>query len=137
MADPTPSAGVTLTWGSIQLDVTSISFSQSAAAEIDITSMGVVGGLADTVIEDEEDDRHRLVVKSIDYAVLEPGQLSIEYFDQGQLNETHVGKKRKLVAVGSSEDSIPQRFAFLTERGGQYKVGEFVMATAVFKFSDQ
>lgn len=137
MAEPFPSAEVTLSWGSIQLDVTSVQYSQSAAAEVDITSMGVVGGLADTVIEDEEDDRHRLVVKSIDYGVLDPGQISIEYFDLGQLREEHVGKKRRLVVVGSPEDSAPQRFAFLTDRGSQYKVGEFVMATATFKFSDQ
>jgi hypothetical protein len=104
---------------------------------MDITSMGIVGGPEDTVMEDEFDTGHRLVVKSIDYGVLDPGQLSIEYFDNGQLGEEHVGKKRKLVVTGSPEDSAPNRFAFLTELGSQYKVGEFVVSTATFKFSDQ
>jgi len=112
-------------------------YSRSAAAEVDITSMGVVGGPAVTVVEDDYDSGHRLIVKSIDYGMVDPGQLSVDYYDVGQLDESHIGKKRPLTVVGSPEDSAPARHAFLTELGSQYKVGEFVIGNATFKFSDQ
>lgn len=134
--EPAPST-VSLSWGSIELQVTGMQYSRSAAAEVDITSMGVVGGSADTVVVDNFDSGHAMVVKSIDYGVIDPGSLSIDYYDVGQLNESHVGMKRPLTVVGSPEDTAPARLAFLAELGSQYKAGEFVMGSATFKFTDR
>jgi hypothetical protein len=134
--EPLPST-VRLFWGSIELQVTGMQYSRSAAAEVDITSMGVVGGSADTVVQDDFDSGHVMVIKSIDYGVLDPGSLSIDYYDVGQLTEAHVGMKRQLVVAGSPEDTAPTRLAFLAELGSQYKSGEFVVGNATFKFTDR
>jgi hypothetical protein len=134
--EPRPST-VRLLWGSIELQATGMQYSRSAAGEVDITSMGIVGGSAETVVQDDFDSGHVMVVKSIDYGVLDPGSLNIDYYDVGQLTEAHVGMKRRLVVVGSPEDTAPARLAFLSELGSQYKVGEFVLGNATFKFTDR
>ena len=110
----------------------------------------------------EEDEVQRRVVKAVDYGVIDPGKLNCEFLDVGQLSDEHVGIKKRLVVVNSktkgyesgvtgfkrtesspheladnvaNEKNMPSRYAYLTELGSSFAVGEFVKCNCTFTFT--
>lgn len=120
------SHGITLSWGTTTIGVTSMQWSGSSAGEIDITSM------ESAVVEDEDWSTHKLVMKSVDYSVVDLGELTCEFFGPGGFTTYQIGTQ-KLLTVGGTNLSRP---AFLTRIGYQISVGEYVKGSCTFRLSD-
>jgi len=117
---------ITLSWGGRTFGVTAMQWSGSAVSEIDITSMDSL------VIEDLNYSGHKLVKKSVDYAVVDLGELTCDYFGPGGFTTDDLGTQSTL-SVGGLGLSKP---AFLTKIGWQASVGEYVKGNCTFRLSD-
>jgi len=160
-----------------------MSYSRSAAGETDVTCIGKVtvglptknpqgewvqefpGGITDDnktwAYWDPDDEYQRVIVKSVDFGVVDPGKLNCEFFDVGQLDESWVGLKKRLTVVqnktgakGAKQSgngafyrtaTSPyerktaeqySRYAYLTELGNSFAVGEFVKCNCTFTFTE-
>lgn len=120
------SQGITLFWGDTEIGVTSMRWSGSAAAEVDITSMD------SNVVEDEEYSSRKLVKKSVDYAVIDPGELSCEFFGPGGFTVDQIGSQKTLTVNGT--DLSAQ--AFLTGMSQEIVAGELVKGSCTFRLTD-
>lgn len=129
--------GITLQWGDHIIGVTGMQYSRSAAGEIDITSM------SSTIYPDSSNTSRALVRKSIDYSVVDMGELSCEFFGTGSLDETHIGCLKDLSVVGlASTDGGDVRTltaikAYLTQVSTQIVAGDLVKGSCTFKLSDE
>jgi hypothetical protein len=99
----------------------------SAAAEIDITSM------QSSVFTDQFLPRRRIVSKSVDYAISDPGELSCEFYGPGGFNYTLLGQQRSLSVPGLPGGGVIP--AFLTQISTQIVAGELVKGSCTFKLS--
>jgi hypothetical protein len=104
-----------------------MSYSGSAAGEIDITSMN-----SQTVI-DPNFSQHKLVKKSVDYAVIDLGELSCEYLGPTGFGTDLLGTKNTLSVDGLALSSQ----AFLTAISAEVVVGELVRGSCTFKLSNE
>ena len=144
---PAVASGVTLSWGTTQIIATAISYNRQALGEIDLTSM------ESAVINDPNNTNRKLIKKSVEFGVIDHGELSVEFFGPGGFNDTHIGTKRTLslsgsgtgfsVApggigiIGSAVENGPNGVeAFLTACSVQASAGELVRGTCTFRLSD-
>jgi len=123
------SHGVNLTWGTTVIHVTSMQYSRSAAAEVDTT------GFDNTVYQDPQNTNRKMLVKSVDYAIVDPGELSCEFYGPGGFDETLLGLKRSLSVQGGVANS-PSGWAVLTQISTQMAVGDLIKGSCTFKLSD-
>lgn len=140
--------GIKITWGTTEIIATSVSYNRQAQGEIDITSM------ESSVLTDQENTNRRTVKKSIEFAVVDHGELNLEFVGPGGFNETHIGLKKKLVITGSGSgisistgsgvqvtgnpaENFPTGVqAFLTAISVQASAGELVRGNCTFRLSD-
>ena len=121
--------GIKLKWGTTEIGVTNMQYSRSAAAEIDMTSMG------STVVTDMENTSRKVVKKSVDFGVIDMGELSCEFYGPGAFNENWIGMRRSLTVTGV-EQSPSGVQAFLTQISTQIVAGDLVKGSCTFKLSD-
>jgi hypothetical protein len=135
-------------WGTTEIIATNISYSRQAQAEVDMTSM------ESRVELDPENTGRRRVRKSIEFAVMDHGELTIEFVGPGGFNDTHVGLKKTLTVTGTGTGvtnaggggltvtgSAAQNFpnnvkAFLTAISVQAAAGDLVRGNCTFRISD-
>lgn len=122
------SQGITLTWGTTEIGVTRLSYSGSAAAEIDITSLD-----QSTYVTDPNFSNHKLMKKSVDYGVIDLGEVSCDFFGPAGFNIDLLGTQRSLSVSGLSLSSP----AFLTAISHEVVVGELVRGSCTFKLSNE
>jgi hypothetical protein len=103
-----------------------MSYSGSAAGEVDITSMNSV------YVADPNFSNHKLIKKDIDFSVIDLGELSCDFFGPGEFNTSLLGTQRNLTvtALGMSAP------AFLTAMSSEVVVGELVRGSCTFKLSN-
>lgn len=123
------SHGITLSWGTTNIGVTSMQYSRSAAAEIDTT------GFTNTINQDPDNTDRKYIVRSVDYAVVDPGELSCEFYGPGGFNENFLGIKRVLSLTGLTTG--PSTQAVLTQISTQLAVGDLIKGSCTFRLSDQ
>ena len=121
------SQGITAQWGTTVIGVTRMSYSGSAAGEIDITSM------SSTYIADPNFSNHKLIKRDVDYSVIDLGELNCEFFGPGGFNIDLLGTQRTLTVAGIDLSSP----AFLTAISSEVVAGELVRGTCTFKLSNQ
>lgn len=125
------SHGVGLVWGTTQIGVISMQYSRSAAAEVDTT------GFNNTVLQDPQNTDRKRLVKSVDYAIVDLGELSCEFYGPGGFNETLVGIKRVLsLSSDGGVSNSPSGQAVLTQISTQFAVGDLIKGSCTFKLSD-
>lgn len=120
------SQGITVNWGTTSIGVTRMSYSGSAAAEVDITSMN------SNYVTDPNFSRHKMMKKVVDFGVIDLGELSCDFFGPGGFNSRLIGTQRTL-SVSELGMSSP---AFLTAMSSEVVVGEFVRGSCTFRLSD-
>lgn len=122
--------GLECTWGTFSFNVKSLSYSRSAAAEIDIT------GMDSSAITDPNWTNRRLVVKSTEYSVIDPGEVQLEFVTNaaGLTLSNFIGRKDKLTFKTDEFEVTSQ--AILTQFSVQMQVGEFVTCNCTFKLTD-
>lgn len=118
------------TWGGTSFRVTSLQYSRSAAAEIDIT------GMDSTAIADPNWSSRRLVFKSTEYSVIDPGDVQLEFVanSNAMLLANRIGHKDTL-SFGNSGFGVTVN-AILTQFSSQMQVGEFVKGNCTFKLTE-
>lgn len=121
------SQGIVLNWGTTAIGVTRMSFSGSAAGEVDITSMN------STVVTDDNNTDHRLIKKEIDYSIIDLGEVSCDFFGPVGFNVDLLGTKNTLSVNGLNLNSP----AFLSAISSEVVVGELVRGSCTFKLSNQ
>lgn len=121
------SQGITVLWGTTTIGVTRMSYSGSAAGEIDITSMSSL------YLEDPNFSNRKLVKKDVDYSVIDLGELNCEYFGPGGFSTDLLGTQRTLAVEGLGLSSQ----AFLTEVSAEVVAGDLVRGSCTFKLSNQ
>lgn len=121
--------GLTLKWGTTDIGVTSLKYSGSAAAEIDIT------GVDGTIITDTENTNRKLIKKTIDYAVIDMGEVSCDFFGPGEFDAKLLGSKRLLKLDGNTSIVFSVQ-AFLTQISLDIAAGDLVKGSCTFKLSD-
>lgn len=124
-------AGVVMRWGTTQINALSLQVSYGAEGEIDMTGIN-----AAAVVTDPLNSQHKLVAKSVDYSIIDIGELSCEYLGPGQFNTTLIGSKRPLtitIAGSTAFSWISQ--AFLTRNDHQMQAGDLVRGSCTFRFS--
>lgn len=137
-----PSQSLTCSWGSISdLRITSLQFSGEMTGEIDVTGMDA------TVLPDPQNTNRRVVRKSVDYAVLDYGSVTVDFFAKPSglfsLQDTsdYIGRKNVLTITRPAEQGVPSisysHNAFLTSFSFQAATGELVRGTCTFKLSDK
>lgn len=140
--------GITIKWGTTEIIATSVSYNRQAQGEIDITSM------ESAVLTDKDNTNRRTVKKSIEFAVVDHGELNVEFVGPGGFNDTHIGLKKKIAitasgtgfsisgsgertTLGSPAENFPNdKYAFLTAISVQASAGELVRGNCTFRLSD-
>ena len=120
------SQGITINWGTTVIGVTRMSYSGSAAAEVDITSMN------STYVTDPNFSDRKLMKKVVDFGVIDLGELSCDFFGPSGFGTDLIGTQRDL-SVTNLNFSSP---AFLTAISTEVVVGELVRGSCTFKLSD-
>lgn len=124
-------AGVVLKWGTTQINPVSLQVSYGAEGEVDMTGMDVAA-----VVTDPLNTQHKLVMKSVDYSIVDIGELSCEYLGPGQFNTTLVGTKRPLtISIAGQAGFGWSAQAFLTRNEHQMQAGDLVRGSCSFRFS--
>jgi hypothetical protein len=121
------SQGIVLHWGSADIGVTRLSYSGSSAGEIDITSMG------STSVTDPNFSNHKLMKKSVDYSVIDLGEISCDFFGPCGFDIDDLGTQRSLSVDGLNLTSP----AFLTAMSTEVVAGELVRGSCTFKLSNE
>lgn len=136
--EPYVAHGGTLSWGTYQLNVTSLQYSSQVNSEIDITSM------ASDVSQDPGNTARKLVDQEFDtcFAGGGGGELAVDFFvESGNLSLFNaVGHSKRLdMWVQPRTTSPRERFLGFTAGLSQVQLGaaagEFVKGSAVFKLS--
>lgn len=118
------------TWGTTSFRVTSLQYSRSASAEVDVT------GMDSTAIADPNWSDRRLVFKSTEYGVVDPGEVQLEFIANAgaMLLSNRIGHKDNL-SFGNAGFSVAVN-AILTQFSSQMQVGEFVRGNCTFKLTE-
>lgn len=125
------SQGLSCSWGDITMGVVSLQRSRSATSEIDTTSFN------SEVVYDQQNTDHAMVVKSIDYAVIDPGEVGVSFQATTDILSLldYVGAKRTL-SFSSEDGSFGVSYgAFLTQISFDAKLGEFITGSCTFKLT--
>ena len=127
---PTATKGLECTWAGFTLGVKSLSYSRSASAEVDITCM------ASTAETDASNSTRKLAVKSVEYGIIDPGEVQLEF----QTNVTGLGLSnligRKSELIFKTDEFTVQTQAILTQFSMQMQVGEVITCNCTFKFTE-
>lgn len=127
---PTATSGLACTWAGFTFAVRSLSYSRSASAEVDITCMD---SSAET---DASNSTRRLTVKSVEYGIIDPGEVQLEF----QTNATGLGLRnligRKSELKFKTDEFEVASQAILTQFSMQMQVGEFITCNCTFKFTE-
>jgi hypothetical protein len=127
----TAAQGITITWNGFTIIATSVSYSRQAPGEVDITSM------ESTVLTDKSNSNRRVVKKSVEFAVVDLGEVNIEFVGPGGFNDSYIGMKSQLSITGSAAANFPMgQQAFLTALSVQASAGELVRGNCTFRLSD-
>ena len=105
-----------------------MNFVVAAGGEVDMTSMKSL------VYVDPSNTKHKIVLKDYDYAVKEPGELSIEFFGPAP-DHTFVGLRNLITFTGSATTPIKSLNAFLTQSATQFVAGELVKGSCTFRLT--
>ena len=130
--DGLASQGISCTWGLTSFAVTSLQYSASASAEMDVTGMD-----AGVVADPNWSDR-KLVYKSTEYGVVDPGEVQIEFFANvsAMLLANEIGRKR-LLSFSDENNAISVTWnAILTQFSAQMQLGEYVKGNCTFKLTE-
>jgi|688.fasta_scaffold146903_4 hypothetical protein len=135
--DAVSSQGIACAWGTTVIEVTSLQYNRSASAEIDIT------GVDSAATTDPNWSTRRVVVKSTEYGVVDPGEVQLEFVANAavMLLRDHVGYKRLLSlsnspapgGVGPVNVSVN---AILSQFSIQSQVGEVVRGNCTFRLTE-
>ena len=140
--DPLASQGVTLKWGTVTFTAVSVQYSASVAGEMDITSM------SSRMVADTQYPNRKLVMRSVDYSVVDPGELSIEFIsttNDFSVVTSSIGMQKVLrfekpneaqTGLASGSAFSVTAHAFITQYGYQAQVGDFIRGSCTFKLSD-
>lgn len=131
MADGFPewqdSQGVTLKWAGEEIIVTSLSYSRSASAEVDVT------GMDSTAYTDPKNSNNKRVVKEVEFGIIEPGELQCEFVGPSTFDESKIGCKGTL-SVGGLDNAVSGN-AYLTNVQIQARAGESVTGSCTFRLA--
>ena len=140
--DPVSSHGIRFSWGDRTMTATSVQFQQAAAAEYDVTSF------SSRTVADSGNTCHFLVVKEYDYAVVEPGEVSVEFLaNTGVFAMTsdvgfsklatfeHVSETQNGLLSQSSVTFRITATAFLTTISLNAQVGQYISGNCTFRLS--
>jgi len=130
--DGLPSQGLSCTWGVTAFNVTSLQYNASTSGEIDITGMDA------SVLSDPNWSSRKLVYKSVEYGVVDPGEVQIEFFANASavLLSNSIGAKRLLSFSGEGESFSVSFNAILTQFSVQMQLGEYVKGNCTFKLTE-
>ena len=133
MAWPVAAAasGITIKWGTTAIIATNISYSRQAQSEVDMTSM-------ESKVEiDSANTGRRRVRKSVEFVVMDHGEVTIEFASPCDFNDTHIGLKKMLTVTGTAALNFPTgKQAFLTAISVQAAAGDLVRGNCTFRLSD-
>jgi hypothetical protein len=129
--EATAAQGIDITWNDFTITATSVSYNRQAQGEVDITSM------ESTTQTDRKNSKRMVVRKSVEFAVVDLGEVSMEFVGPGGFNDTFIGMKSKLAITGSAAANFPNDVqAFLTALSVQASAGELVRGNCTFRLSD-
>lgn len=126
-----PASGLTCSWGGTTMSVVSLQHDRSAAGEVDVTSFN------SEVLYDQQNTDHAMVVKAVDYAVLDPGSVDLTFQASTDILSLldYVGTKRTL-SFSNEDASFSVSFgAFLTQISFDAKVGDAITGSCTFKLT--
>lgn len=128
--DVLASHGLTATWGATSFAPTSLQHSTSASGEIDIT------GMDSSVLTDQNWSSRKLVYKSTEYSVVDPGEVQMEFIANADaiLLVNDIGRKREL-SFGNDSFTVTWN-AILTQFSTQMQIGEYVRGNCTFKLTE-
>lgn len=133
MAEGFPNApfaqGINVSWGGTEITVTAVSYSRSAEAEIDATSM------YDSIVWiDNNNTENRRLVRDVQYGIVDYGEVQCEFIGPSTFDESKVGTKNNLTISGLdvAPSGIP---AYLKSLSIQAKAGELVSGSCTFRLS--
>ena len=124
----TLATGIDVTWGIHVLTVTSVSYSRAAAAEIDVTNLGSL------YYGDPNNTDHKMVVKEIDFGMIELGEVQCEFFGASTFSESHIGT-RAAISITNMANAPGGTQAYLTSLSINAKAGELISGSCTFKVS--
>ena len=120
--------GVSLFWGLTQIIATSISYSRSAEAEIDVTSID------STIYVDPNNSSNKRLEKTVEYGMVDLGEVQCEFIGPSTFDETWIGAKNQLTINGL--DAAPSGTqAYLKNSSIQAKAGELVTGSCTFRLT--
>jgi hypothetical protein len=119
--------GITLRWGTTGIGVTRMQYNKSAAAEIDTTGMNA------TVYQDANNTSRKFVRKSVDYAVVDLGELSCDFYGRGGFDESQVGGRNAISIDGLTAFQSQQ--AYLTQISTEVVAGDLIRGSCTFRLS--
>lgn len=102
-------------------------YSRSASGEIDMTHMD------SEMFTDPQNSTRKLLKKSTTFGIIDPGELTIEFFGPGGFNENAIGQKALLSVVGV--DNSPSCQAILTQISTQVAAGELLKGNCTFRLT--
>jgi len=123
--------GLSCSWGDTTMTVVSLQHGRSASGEIDVTSF------SSQVTYDQNNTDHAMVVKDVDYAVIDPGSVGVSFQANPEIISLldYVGTKRTL-SFSNEDGSFSVSFgAFLTEINFDAKVGAMIEGSCTFKLT--
>ena len=152
MGDLVSSQGVTFTWRNTAFTATSVQYKSDAAAEYDITAMSV-GSVLTGIVSDPENTNIVRIAKSYDYAVIERGEITVDFFSNtaafgltacvgfpGSLSfkqtQEDTGNPFYSQIGGQTELFNITTRAYLTSFSFGARVGEYISGNCTFKLSD-
>lgn len=138
--EPLHAQGAVCRWGTTEFHITSLSVSNSAGQEIDITSM------SSQVTTDPDDTKRNFIAQDFDcaFSAQGGGEIAIEFLADNSIGDpwSCVGYKR-LIDIKAGQGA-PGQFghnffwlgtAILTQVQAQLSTGDFIKGSAVFKLS--
>lgn len=123
------SQGITLQWGSHVIGVTRLSYSKSASEEIDISSF-----LSNHYTDPGNSDR-RVLIKDVDYAVQDKGEITCDFFGPGNFGWQDVGMMKNIYINGLAGYGNLGN-AYLTQCSTEVVAGDLVRGTCTFKLTN-
>jgi hypothetical protein len=86
--------------------------------------------------DDKNNTNRRVVRKSVEFAVVDLGEVNMEFVGPGGFNDSYIGMKSQLSITGSAAANFPTQQAFLTALSVQASAGELVRGNCTFRLSD-
>ena len=133
------SQGIRLRFGTTvndEIEVISISTTSSAEGEIDIT------GTNATVLSDGANTGNKVVIREIDYGLIDLGEIQVEFFGPAGA-ASWLGMKRQVSFQGGGTDSTPKlnsgtrtTYGIVTNLSTQIVAGDLVKGTLTLRLSN-